>query len=127
MRGEVANNDGTWDGRRHQFDSRLQQRMRTEYKRRFRNKLDQMGQLALDAIEDLLTDSDNPAQRAAMAKMITEYQVGKPEERVVVGVDTEWDRLQAVGFVIMRGEENVAVGGSGAHEIVPGEVVKTEE
>lgn len=103
VKGEVANNDGSWEGRRHTFDVRWQQRLNAEYKRRIRNGIDKLAPLALEALEELLEDGDAPAQRAAMVKMVLEYQVGKVPDVVHVGVENEFDKLQQTAFRIVRG------------------------
>lgn len=109
IRGECANNDGTWEGRRHVLAPRIQQRMKTEYKRRFAQGLEKLGPLVLEAFEDILDDDEARAQQVAVGKLITEYTIGKVPEVVHVGAETEYDRLQQGAFVIMRGEENVEV------------------
>lgn len=124
IRGECANNDGSWEGRRHVFSPKWQQRMATEFKRQFRRDFDKLAPLAVEAMEDILQDADNPAQRWAAAKTMIEYQMGKVPEVVHVGAETEFDRLAQTGFVILRGEENVMWGDDGAeeHPIVKGEL-----
>lgn len=133
IRGECANNDGSWEGKRHQLAPRLQQQMATEWKRRYRNKLDKLGPLALEAIEDILNDDANRAQQWAAARMITEYQVGKVPDVVHVGVETEYDKLSQSAFVILRGRDNVAVDevdmpalNAGGEDIVDGEIIEEE-
>lgn len=107
VRGECANNDGSWEGRRHRFSPKMQQKMYTEFKRQFRRDFDNLAPLAIDAIEDILQDTDNPAQRWAAAKTMVEYQMGKVPDVVHVGQETEFERLSQTGFVILRGRENV--------------------
>jgi hypothetical protein len=107
IRGQVANNDGSWDGKRHEFSPKWQQRMATEFRRKFRRDFDKLAPLAIEAMEDILQDEDNPAQRWAAAKTMIEYQMGKVPEVVHVGAETEFDRLAQTGFVILRGEQNV--------------------
>jgi hypothetical protein len=106
VKGQVANNDGSWEGKRHQFTPRMQQKMYTAFRRRFRTDFDQLAPLALDAFEELLTDDENPAQRWAATKTMIEYQMGKPIEVVHHGVETEYDRLtQGTAFIIRRGTD----------------------
>lgn len=107
IRGQCANNDGSWEGKRHTFSPKWQQKMATEFKRQFRRDFDALAPLAIEAMEDILQDEDNPAQRWAAAKTMIEYQMGKVPEVVHVGAETEFDRLAQTGFVILRGEENV--------------------
>ncbi len=126
VRGEVANNDGSWEGRRHQLNSRMLGRMGTEYKRRIRNGISKLAPLALEALEELLEDADSPAQRASMVKMVLEYEVGKVPDVVHVGAENEWDRLQQSGFRIIRGEAAVTVEDQ-EHDVVPGLVVREEQ
>lgn len=109
IRGECANNDGSWEGRRHVLPPRIQQQMSNEWKRRYRNRLDKMAPLALDAIEERLEDNEAPAQQFAAARMITEYQIGKVPDIVHLGAETEYDRLSQKAFVVLRGTEHVTV------------------
>lgn len=109
VRGEVANNDGSWDGRRRALNPRIIGRMNTEYKRRIRHGLEKLGMLALETIEDILDDDEARAQQLAAAKMVIEYNVGKVPDVVHVGAETEFDRLSQTAFVILRGEDNVKV------------------
>lgn len=129
VRKQVTNNDGSWEGRRHEFSPRWQQRMHTEFRRRFRQNYDELAPMALEAIEDILQDEDNPAQRWAAAKTMIEYQMGKVPEVVHVGAETEYDRLSQTAFVIMRGRDHVAVDDEdegaldqSGHEVVRGEL-----
>jgi hypothetical protein len=122
VRGEVSNNDGTWEGRRHQFDTRMLSRMAGEYKRRIRNNLDKLAPLALDAIEDILYDDEARAQQFAASKMVLEYQIGKVPDVVHVGQETEWERLQQTGFRIVRGVEAVQV--DDEEDVVDAELVE---
>lgn len=111
LAGAVANNDGSWDGRRHSLPARLKGRMETERRRRIRRDFDKLAPMALEAFEDLLMDADAPAQRLAAAKMVMEHQIGKVPEIVHVGQETAFDRIQAGAFVtILRGSENVDPG-----------------
>lgn len=107
VRGEVANADGSWEGRRHPLDPRMLGRMNTEYKRRIRKGMDRLGMIAIDAIEERLEDSEAPAQQFSAAKMVIEYNIGKVPDVVHVGAETEWDRMATTAFTILRGEENV--------------------
>lgn len=107
VRGEVMNNDETWDGRRYAFKPSMINRMNTEYKRRIRRGLDKLGMLAIETIEDILDDDEARAQQMAAAKMVIEYNIGKVPEVVHVGAETEFDRLSQTAFIVMRGEENV--------------------
>jgi hypothetical protein len=116
VRKQCANNDGSWEGRRHAFSPRWQNRMYNEFRKRFRQDFDELAPLALEAFEDILTDEDNPAQRWAAVKTVVEYEMGKPVETVHVGPETEWDRLQATGFHVMRGVDAVEVGERDDHD-----------
>lgn len=107
LRGEVANSDGSWEGRRHVFAPRMIGKMNTEYKRRIKRGMEKLGMLAIETIEDILMDDDARAQQAAMAKMVVEYNIGKVPDVVHVGAETEWDRLASTGLTILRGVENV--------------------
>lgn len=120
VRGECANNDGTWEGRRHRLEPRMISRMSTEYKRRIRNNLDKLAGLAVEALEEILND-DEHNQRFQASKMVIEYQIGKVPDVVHVGAESEFDRLQQTAFRIVRGEDAVRVE---EIETVPGEVVE---
>lgn len=119
IRGECANNDGTWEGRRHALSPRLVGRMKTEYKRRFSQGLEKLGPLVLEAFEDILNDDEARAQQAMVGKLVTEYTIGKVPDVVHVGQETEWDRLNQTGFVILRGRENVDAGDESGDEDEP--------
>jgi hypothetical protein len=105
VKGQVANNDGSWEGRRHDLGPRMKQKMYTAFRRRFRTDFDNLAPLALDAFEEILQDDENPAQRWAAAKTMIEYQMGKVPDVVHVGPETEYDRLQQTAFVIRRGAD----------------------
>lgn len=126
VRRECANNDGTWEGRRHQLPPRLISRMDAESVRRARNGIDRLTKPALRALRTRLEDDEAPAQQLAAAKMVLEYKVGKVPEVIHVGAETEYDRLQQTGFVIMRGIENVSVE-TDDDDIVDAEVVEDDE
>ena len=117
LRGEVANNDGSWEGRRHRLPPRLVSRMEQESIRRARNDLLILTPDAIKAIEERLVDNEAPAQQLAAARLVLEYRIGKVPDVVHVGQETEFDRLTQTGFVILRGEGNV----------VQGEVLDTDE
>lgn len=102
-----ANNDGSWDGRRHHFNARMIQRMESERLRRLKNLLSEHTSDAIDAIGEIINDSEHN-QRLAASKLAIEYDLGKPVEVIHVGQETEWDRLSQAGFVILRGKENVS-------------------
>lgn len=121
IRGECANNDGTWEGKRHRLAPAMVNKMRTEYKRRFQQGMEELGPLVLETMEDILNDDEARPQQVAIVKMVTEYTVGKVPDVVHVGPENEWDRLQSSGFRIERGEAAVTVNNEG-HEVVPGEV-----
>lgn len=120
LAGEVANNDGTWEGRRHRFDTRWLSRFETERRRRIRNGIDKLGPDALAALEEIIND-DEHNQRFAATKMVLEYQVGKVPDVIHVGQETEWDRLGQTAFVVERGEASVVVEDD---DIIDGEVVE---
>lgn len=106
VKGQVANNDGSWEGRRHDLGVRMKQKMYTAFRRRFRQDFDNLAPLALDAFEDILLDDENPAQRWAATKTMIEYQQGKVPEVVHVGPESEFDRLaQGGAFVVRRGAD----------------------
>jgi hypothetical protein len=110
VRGEVMNNDGGWEGKRHRFSPRILGRMNTEYKRRIRKGIDRLGMVAVEAIEEILDDDEARAQQFAAARMVIEYNIGKVPDVVHVGAETEYDRLQQTAFVILRGDEHVDPG-----------------
>lgn len=118
-----ANNDGSWEGRRHQLPLRIVRRMEAEFIRRARDDMWVLKPAAKRALKARLDDDDNPAQQLAAAKMVYEYIVGKVPDVVHVSADTEYDRLQSTGFVILRGTENVSVDDSD-DDIVDAEVVE---
>lgn len=118
LRGEVANNDGSWEGRRHRLSIKHINRMEAESIRRARNDLLQLTPSAISAIEQRLEDADAPAQQLAAARLVLEYRIGKVPEVVHVGPETEYDRMVAQGFRILRGEE---------HVVVEGEVINEKE
>lgn len=117
-----ANNDGTWEGRRHQLPIRLINRMEAESVRRARNGLDRLTKPALRALRTRVEDDDNPAQQLAAAKLILEYKIGKVPEVVHIGVENDWDRLRQGAFRIERGEDAVTVPDD--EDIVEGEIVE---
>lgn len=118
IRGACANNDGTWEGKRHKLSTRLLGRMETERRRRIRRDFDKLAPDAISAFEEMINDADNPAQRLAASKMVIEHQIGSVPKEVHVSVETDWDRLQDSGFTILRGTEAVEV-----EDIVDAEVV----
>lgn len=126
IRGECANNDGTWEGRRHKFEPRLINRMRTEYKRRFSKGIEMLGPLVLETMEDILYDDEARAQQVAVVKMVTEYTIGKVPDVVHVGGETEYDRLQQSAFVVLRGADNVVDEDDDA-DIHDAEIVEEEQ
>lgn len=113
IKGQVANNDGSWEGRRHQLPLRVVSRMEAESIRRARNDLLELVPAARDAIEARLDDDDAPAQQLAAARMVYEYRIGKVPDVVHIGAETEYDRLSQSAFVIMRGAEHVTVDDDG--------------
>lgn len=128
IRGECANNDGSWEGRRHTHAPRMINRMRTEYKRRFSKGIEMLGPLVLETMEDVLMDDESRAQQVAVIKMVTEYTIGKVPEVVHVGGETEFDRLQQGAFItIARGVEGVDVPAlEGDDDIVDAELVEEQ-
>ena len=130
MKGACANNDGTWEGRRHELPPRLKNAMNAEWKRRFRARFDRLAPKALKAFEDLVQDEDNPAQRWAATKFMLEHQIGKAPDVIHVGVETGFDRLQQNAFIVQRGTdlqqelERMATGAidNTGHDVVTGEV-----
>lgn len=121
IKGACANNDGTWEGKRHQLPTRLLQRMETERRRRIRRDFDKLAPAALEAFEDLIDDADNPAQRLAASKMVIEHQIGKVPDVVHVSVETEWERMGQTAFQIVRGEAAVV---DEDEDIVDAEIVE---
>ena len=109
IKGACANNDGTWEGKRHRLDTRMLSRIETERRRRIRRDFDKLAPAALEAFEEIIADDDNPAQRLAAAKMVIEHQIGKVPEQVHVSVETEWERMGTTAFQIVRGEDAVVV------------------
>lgn len=107
-RRQVANDDGTFTGRRHALTPRLVGRMESELVRRMRVNMSKLSGQAFRALRERLDDNEAPAQQFAAAKMVIEYGIGKVPDVVHLGTESEWDRLQQSGFVtIMRGSENV--------------------
>lgn len=99
---QVANNDGTWDGRRHEFTPRMQRKMTNELGRKYRADFDRLSPKALEAMEAILDDDEAKAQQVPLIKMITEYRMGKVPDVVHVGPETEFDKLQQAAFTIAR-------------------------
>lgn len=123
IEGACANNDGSWEGRRHVLSARLMGRMKTEYKRRFAQGLEKLGPLVLDAFEDILNDDEARAQQVAVGKLITEYTIGKVPEVLHVGVETEWDRMGQTAFVNIDRSAS-ALEDDGHEDIVDAEIVE---
>lgn len=123
IQGACANNDGTWEGKRHRLDTRMLQRMETERRRRIRRDFDKLAPDAIEAFADLIDDVDNPAQRLAASKMVIEHQIGKVPDQVHVSVETEWERMGQTAFQIVRGETAVVHDDEG-EDIVDAEIVE---
>ena len=135
MRGQCANNDGSWDGKRHTLPPRIKTQMEHEWKRRLRAKFDRLAPKALKAFEDLIEDEDNPAQRWAATKFALEYQFGKVPEVVHLGVESGYDRLQQSAFIVQRGGDlrseleemaESAIDNTG-HDVVPGQLEEKQD
>lgn len=120
IQGACANNDGTWEGRRHRLEPRMLQKMETERRRRIKRDFDKLAPDALDAFSDLINDVDNPAQRLAASKMVIEHQIGSVPKEVHVSVETEWERMGESAFQIVRSVDAVVV------EDEPDDVVEAE-
>lgn len=124
IKGACANNDGTWEGKRHQLDTRMLQRMETERRRRIRRDFDKLAPAALEAFEDMIDDVDNPAQRLAASKLVIEHQIGSVPKEVHVSVETEWERMGQTAFQIVRGVEAVVVEDESNEDVVDAELVE---
>lgn len=127
IKGEVTNADGTREGKRHPFDVKWLNKMNNERVLRIRKGIAVLAQPALDAIEEMINDADNPSQRAAMSKMVIEYEIGKVPEVIHVGQETEWDRMTQGAYVIQRGVDAVQVDEDSEEQppqIVRGEVLE---
>ena len=124
IEGTTANNDGTWEGKRHRFNTRWLGRMETERRRRIKRGIEKLAPMALEALEDILGDDDARPQQMAAVKMVVEYEIGKVPDVVHVGAETEYDRLQQTAFRIVRGADAVTVEELPSGDTVPGEVVE---
>jgi hypothetical protein len=107
-RRSCANNDGSWEGARHQLPKRLTDAMAGEEVRRWRKTMRSLVRPALKAINTRIEDDDNPAQQFAAAKMAIEYGLGKVPEVVHHGLETEFDRMSQSAFIIRRGPDLAA-------------------
>lgn len=117
----TANNDGTWDGRRHTFSSRVQNRMAGELARRIKRNINAIAPAAVDALEAMVDDDTSPHHFRA-TQFVIEHVVGKVPDVVHVGPETEWDRLQSQAFVVI--DRNVE---STPGPTVQGEVLDRED
>lgn len=123
IKGACANNDGTWEGKRHQLDTRILQKMETERRRRIRRDFDKLAPAAIEAFGDLIDDPDNPAQRLAASKMVIEHQIGSVPKEVHVSVETEWERMGETAFHIVRSVDAVVVEDE-PQDVVDAEIVE---
>lgn len=130
-----ANNDGTWDGKRHALPARIIGRMEAESVKRARRGIEKLTGLAIKGIRARLEDDEAPAQQLAAAKMVLEYKIGKVPEVVHIGAETAYDRLQQSAFIIQRGGdlstelEGMAEGAmdNTGHDVVPGQLEEKQD
>lgn len=128
-RGQIANNDGTFEGRRHALKPKWLTRMEAEQVRRMRVKVRNLGVKAVDVLGEIMEDDEARAQQFQAARLMLEYNIGKVPEVIHVGQETEWDRMAQGAYVIQRGIDAVQVDDDPEDEprIVRGEVVEEEQ
>lgn len=107
---EISNSDGSWEGQRHPLSSRVISSMQTELAKRIKRGIHGIAPAALEALEEMVDDNENPAQRLKAVQMVLDHTVGKPADIVHIGVENEWDRMTQTAFVIQRGTDAVTDG-----------------
>jgi hypothetical protein len=94
MKGRIANEDGSFpSGRLPRLPTRLHMAMSNEVIRRATERVRRYGDRALTLIIELAEDAESEQVRAQMAKLLAEYAMGKPQERVIISSADPWQDI----------------------------------
>lgn len=103
--GKIANHDGSFEGRQPMLPPRMLAQLEGERVRRIKAIVKKAGPAIAEEIVDLALNAESEQVRLNAGKHILEHNIGKVPEVVHVGNETAWDKLQQIGFVIARDED----------------------
>jgi len=94
MKGRIANEDGSFpSGRLPRLPTRLHTAMTNEVIRRAQERIRRFGDEAVQMLIELAKDAESEQVRFQCVKLVGEYALGKPQERVIISSADPWQDI----------------------------------